>query len=155
MMHFPPVSDFPPIFEKFSKFYRFPKNFLIFIRRNFWWPFFFSFSFFWSSTTNFEFLPLFPCFSTYYFPLLWQIFPPVLHKFTCFLHTFYVYFVSPLLWPWCICASPNARTGRPWQHACLEPIRDPHSHILSYSRIRFRCKFLVGPTLSCQYSRQQ
>ena len=27
----------------------------------------------------------------------------------------YVYFVSPLLWPWCIYASPNARTGRPCQ----------------------------------------
>ena len=34
MMHFPPVSDFPP------QFYLFPKNFLILIRQNFWWLFF-------------------------------------------------------------------------------------------------------------------
>jgi len=27
-----------------------------------------------------------------------------------------VYFVSSLLWPWCIYASPNARTGRPCRH---------------------------------------
>ena len=42
-------------------------------------------------------------------PLLLQ-FPPVLGKFTCFLHTLRVFF--PLLCPWCIYASPNARTGR-------------------------------------------
>jgi len=24
--------------------------------------------------------------------------------------------ISPLLWPWCIYASPNARTGRPWKY---------------------------------------
>ena len=36
---FPPCFRFPPIFEKFSKFYLFPKNFSIFIRQNFWWPF--------------------------------------------------------------------------------------------------------------------
>jgi len=29
----------------------------------------------------------------------------------------YVYFVSPLLWPWCIYASHNARTGRPCEVA--------------------------------------
>ena len=42
MMHFPPVSDFPPISEKFSdflkfflQFYLFPKNFFTFISQNF------------------------------------------------------------------------------------------------------------------------
>jgi len=28
--------------------------------------------------------------------------------------TYFVFFVSPLLWPWCIYAAHNARTGRPW-----------------------------------------
>ena len=42
-------------------------------------------------------------------------FPPVLEKFNCFLNTLCVFrFPFPLLWPWCIYASPNARTGRPW-----------------------------------------
>ena len=45
MMHFPPVSDSPHfwkifrLYQKFSKFYLFPKNFSILIRQNFWWPF--------------------------------------------------------------------------------------------------------------------
>ena len=44
---FPPVSDFPHNFwkifglsGKFLQFYLIPKNFLTFIRQNFWWPFF-------------------------------------------------------------------------------------------------------------------
>ena|SRR6218665_1107687 len=37
-------------------------------------------------------------------------FPPVFVKFTCFLHTLYV-FRFPLLLPLCIYASHNARTG--------------------------------------------
>ena len=50
MMHFPPCFRFSPISEKifwlwgtFFKFYLFPKNFFIFIRRNFWWPFYLFF----------------------------------------------------------------------------------------------------------------
>ena len=39
-------------------------------------------------------------------------FPPCFRK----IHQLFTYFmcISPLLWPWCIYASPNARTGRPW-----------------------------------------
>jgi len=28
----------------------------------------------------------------------------------------YMFFVPPLVWPWCISASHNARTGRLWYH---------------------------------------
>ena len=117
MMHFPPCFRFPPYLRKifglstnFLHFYLFAKNFLTFIRQNFWWPFFKS------STTNFEFPP---CFAKIILsPLLLQISPPVLRKFTCFLHTLRVFF-PPLLWPWCIYASPNARTGCPCIYACM------------------------------------
>ena len=51
---------------------------------------------------KFRFSPYFCCFSTFppcfakiiISPVLWQIFPPVLHKFTCF-YILYGYFVSP------------------------------------------------------------
>ena len=80
--------------------------------------------FFYSSTTNFEFLPYYPCFSTFS-PLFLKnyYFPPTLTNFPLFSKNspafciLYVYFVSPLLWPWCIYASPNARTGRIWFQA--------------------------------------
>jgi len=72
---FPPVSDFPHIFDKFSdcgkfkKCYLFPTNFSIFIRQNFWWSFF-------------SHRPQIPCFST--FPLCFAkqiLFPPTFDKF--------------------------------------------------------------------------
>src|SRR6218665_3791544 len=103
MRHFPPPgSDFPPIFEKFSdsvenfKNFTFPEKFL-----NFHSPKFLM-TFFKSSTTNFEFLPYFPCFNAfpprfrenYYFPPTFKNFPPVLEKITCFFYIL-VYFVSP------------------------------------------------------------
>ena len=46
------------------------------------------------------------------FPPTLKNVPPVFEKFTCS-YILYVHFVSLLLWPWCIYASPNARTGRP------------------------------------------
>src|SRR6218665_3374823 len=64
----------------------------------------FLMTFFYSSTTNFEF-PLFSLFQyiyplfreNYSFPLLLQISPPsVLDKFTCFLHTLRVLFPPTL-----------------------------------------------------------
>jgi len=122
MMHFPPYFRFP-LFSKNSKilleilkFYHFPKKFPIFIRQNFWWLFF-------SHRLQILNPPYFACFST--FPLDWRKllfppyfhkFPPVFGKFTSFL-ILSVYF-PPLLWPWCMYASPNARTGRPWS-LCL------------------------------------
>ena len=51
----------------------------------------------------------------YSFPLPTFInFSPVFGKFTCFLHTLCV-FRFPLLLPWCIYTSHNARTGRPYR----------------------------------------
>ena len=113
---------FPPYFRKilwlcgkFPKCYLFPKKFPIFIHQNFLWPFFSH----WPQISNFP--PIFavsvhfpPVSRKLFFPPYFYKFPPpVLGKFTCFLHTLRVFF--PLLWPWCIYASPNARTGRLWQ----------------------------------------
>ena len=53
-----------------------------------------------------------PISGNFSFPRLCQNFPPDFVKFTCF-YILYVYFVSPILLPWCIYASHNARTGRP------------------------------------------
>ena len=122
MMHSPLFQISPYFLQifglwgKLSQFYLFPTNF---IRRNFSWLFFSHRP----QISNFppilpvsiHFPPLFR--ENYYSPLLLQIFLPVLDKFTCF-YILYVYFVSPLLWPWCICASPNARTGCPWENVC-------------------------------------
>ena len=119
---FPPVSDFPLFQKKFRTFWEiftilpFPEKFLNFHPPKFLMTFFFSHR---PQISNFP--PYFRCFSTFppcfaktiLFPLRLQIFPPVLGKFTCF-YILYVYF-PPLLWPWCIYASPNARTGRPWK----------------------------------------
>ena len=116
MMH-PPVSDVPPIFQKcsdsvknFLNFTPFPEIFFHFHPPKFLMTFF-----------SHQIFPYFPCDSVH-FPLFRKIiilppafinFPSVFQKFTCFLHSIlYVYFVSPLLWPWCIYASPNARIGR-------------------------------------------
>src|SRR6218665_613359 len=104
IMLFPPLSDFPPIFEKFSDSVENLQNFT-FSRKNvsnFNTPKFLM-TFFYSSTTNFEFPPYIPCFSTFspcfakiiIFPYFLK-FPPVLEQFTCFLHTFCV-FRFPLL----------------------------------------------------------
>ena len=120
-MHFPPVSDFPPIFEKFSDSEENFHNFT-FSRKN---------SLFSSAEISDDLLfshrpqisnfpPIFPV-SVHFppvsrkllFPPTLTNFPSVLDKFTYFLHTLRV-FHFPLLWPWCIYASPNARTGRPW-----------------------------------------
>ena len=115
---FLPCFRLPPIYEKFSDS---DENFnnLTFSRKISWFSSAeISDDLFLSSTTNFDF-PHFPCFSTFpplsrqllFSPLLWQISPlfDTHHLF----YILYVYFVSPLLWPWWIYASPNARTGRP------------------------------------------
>ena len=99
-----PCFRFPPIFT-FSQ-----KN-SIFIRQNILWPFL-VFDY------KFRISPLFSLFeyiSPYFWkiivsPLLLQILPDFV-KFTCF-YILYVFLVSPLVWPWCIYASHDARTGR-------------------------------------------
>ena len=117
---FSPCFRFPPYFRKFFglsdiflQFYLFPKNFLTFILQNFWWPFLLL-----VIDHKFRISPYFRCFSTFPPCFAKNISPyfnkfslPVLDKFTYFLHTLCVF--SPLFWPWCIYASPNARTGRP------------------------------------------
>jgi len=95
---FPPCFRFTPLFSKnfqtlkkiFTIFTILPKNLFIFIRRNFWWPFFSD-----RSTKNFEFPPFFlfqnisPLFrENYYFPPIFDKFPP------CFtqIHLLFTYF---------------------------------------------------------------
>ena len=130
MMHFPLCFRFSPCFQKIFLTLRKILNFTlfpIFIRQNFWWLFLVI------DTTNFEFsVPFPPCFAkTFYFPPTFTNFPPVFDKFTCF-YMLCVYFVSPLLWPWCIYASHNARTGRP----CLQYPRSSKviKKLLAYQR---------------------
>ena len=108
-----PLFQISPIFpkkcsdsENFSQFYLSSKNFSIFIRQNFWLPFFSHRP----QISNFH--SYFPCFSTFppcfakiiISPLLLQLPRSVFEKFPCFLHTLCV-FRPPLLRPWCIYAS--------------------------------------------------
>ena len=97
---FAPCFRFPPISEKFSDFLEifsilpFPERFLHFHPPKFLMTFFLVID------HKFRISPLFSLFQfisplfreNYSFPLLLQIFPPVLNKFTCFLHTLRVYF---------------------------------------------------------------
>ena len=86
-MHFLPVSDSPyfgknfRLHGKFPQFYLFRKNVSIFIRQNFWWPFFSPI--FAVSVPYISSLFL----NNYYFPLLLQI-SLWFRKSYVFLHTF-------------------------------------------------------------------
>jgi len=58
----------------------------------------------------------FPLFrENYYFPTTLKNVPSEKN------HLLFTYFmcIFPLLWPWCIYASPNARTGRPWRFSTI------------------------------------
>ena len=89
----------------------FPKKFLDFHPEKFLMTFLFQIS------------PLFSLFQ-YISPTCFAkiiLLPPTFTNFPpCFrqIHLLFTYFTCivfpPLLWPWCIYASPNARTGRPW-----------------------------------------
>ena len=93
---FPPLFQISPYFReifglwgKFSKLYLFLKNFLIFIRRNFWWPFLVI-------DHKFRISPLFSLFH-YIFPLFREnyYFPPTLTNIhLCFtrIHLLFTYF---------------------------------------------------------------
>jgi len=79
------------------------------------------------------------------FPLLLSKFPPVFEKFTFLLHAFSV-FRFPLLWPWCIYASPNARTGRPCFHDHITPAIQSlgYAGLVSIrERVQFKLALLV------------
>jgi len=54
----------------------------------------------------------FPLFRENYYSPYFCKFPPLFSGNLCVFYILYVYFVSLLLWPWCIFASHNARTGR-------------------------------------------
>ena len=102
---FPPCFRFPSYFRKkfrlcgqFLQFYLFQKNFSIFIRQNFWWPFSvidhkFRISPYFSL---FQYISL-PLFRENYSPPYFDKFPPVLEKFTCFLHALCVFRFPPTL----------------------------------------------------------
>ena len=84
-----------PYFRKFSdcrKFYLFPKSFSIFIRQNFWWPFFL----FLVIDHNFRIPPIFPV-SVHFPPVSRKLlFPPALKNFPlCFrkIHLLFRYFM--------------------------------------------------------------
>ena len=132
MMHFPPPFQIFPLFSKnFQTLWKifqilpFPEKFLDFIRQNFWWPFFLVID------LKFRISPLFryispPVSRKLLFPPTFKNFPPVFEKFTCFLHAFLCISFLPLLWPWCIYVSHNARTGRPcldtWRHLWIKTV---------------------------------
>jgi len=119
----PPVSDFLPISEKFSdSIENFPN--VTFSRK------FFRFSSAKISDDLFlvihhKFPPYFHYFNTFppistklFFPPTFRDFPAVFGKFTCF--CIVLCFLFPLLLPWCIYASHNARTGRPRSCALIK-----------------------------------
>ena len=98
---FLPCFRFPPISETFSDFLTHFYN-VTFPRKIYWLSSAkISDDLFLSSTTNFEFPPC-PIFKI----------SPLFYANSPAFFILYVYF-PPLLWPWCIYASPNARTGRP------------------------------------------
>ena len=84
---FPPCFRFPPYFRNFTL--HFPKNFLIFIRRNFWWPFFShrpEISNFPLLFSPFQYIS--PCFAKIIIPPTFTNFPSCFRQihllFTCF-----------------------------------------------------------------------
>src|SRR6218665_2404065 len=103
MMHFPPVSDFPTIFDKISASVENFQN-VIFSRKSFRFSSAkISDDLFLVIDHKFRISPYFPCFSTfppvrenYYFSPTFKNSPSVFEKFTCFLHTLCV-FRLPLL----------------------------------------------------------
>jgi len=125
MMHFPSVSDSlspkncSDTVENFSNFYLFTKKIrfssakisddLLFSHR--------------LEILKFLIFPIFPLFQyisplfreNYYFPPLHFKISPCFRKSYVFLHTLCV-FCFPLVLPWCIYASNNARTGRLWPY---------------------------------------
>jgi len=84
-----------PIFDLFRK------QFSIFIRKNFWPPFFSHWPQIWNPPIFAVSIHFLSHFGKFFFPPTFPNFPPDFVKFTCLLHTFCV-FRFPLLWPWCI-----------------------------------------------------
>ena len=94
-MHFP-LFQISPIFSKNFRLCR-KFNFSVFICQNFWWPFLVI-------DHRCRMPPYFPCFTT--FPSVSRkCFFPLFSKNSPAFYILYVYFVSTLLWRWCIYAS--------------------------------------------------
>ena len=104
MMHFPPCFRYPPCFRKICQTPQKIVPILPFLKKNLGFhPPKFLMTFFLVIDHKFRISPLFSLFST--FPpcfakiilslLLLQISPPVLNKFTCFLHTLHVFRFPP------------------------------------------------------------
>jgi len=117
MMHFPPISDFPPLFRIFQSLGKF---FKLFPQKCMFHPPKFLMTFLLVIDSEFVNSPLFSqkpyissLFRKIYFPLFFLKFPPDFLEIMCFLPTLHV-FCFPLLWSWCIYASYNAHTGCPW-----------------------------------------
>ena len=115
----PLFQIFPPISEKFSDFLKFFYNFT-FSRKISWLSSAkFSDDLFFSHRPQISNFPPIFAVSVHFplfrenvsFPIYFSKFPPCFRQ----IHLLFTYFtcISPLLWPWCIYASPNARTGRP------------------------------------------
>src|SRR6218665_65347 len=104
MMHFPPVSDFPPIFENFSDSEKNLHNFTFSRKISCFSSTEISDDLFLVIDHKFRISPLFSLFQYISLPVSRKLlfpptltnFPPVLDKFTCFLHTLRVFRV-PLL----------------------------------------------------------
>jgi len=101
MMHFPLLSDIPPISEKFlrlrrkfSQFYLFRKRFSIFICQNFLWLFLVIDHKFVIFPSIFALSVYFPLFRKNLHSLLWQIPPSDFVKFLCFF-TYFLWFSFP------------------------------------------------------------
>ena len=99
-----PRFRFPPISEKCSDFLKILYNFT------------FSRKISWLSSTKIS-DDLFS--RKLFFPPTFTNFPFCFRQIHPAFYILYVY--CPLLWPWCIYASPNARTGRPCllSHNCI------------------------------------
>ena len=123
---FTPSFGFSPISEKifrldgkFSRFHLFPQKFRfsstkisddLFSHRLQIWNF---------AIPYFRFFSTFPpCFVKILISHYFCKFPLWFRKMYVFC-ILYLFFVSPLLWPWCIYASHNAGTGRPCLVPCL------------------------------------
>ena len=138
MMHLPPPFQISPYSLKIFRLHGKFSNFYLFICQNFWWLFFSH------RPQMSKFSPIFlytfctfpPLSRKSLFPPYFEKFPPsVFKKFTCFLRTFHV-FLPPLLWPRCIYASPNARTGRPWSYVhCYVSVCSWHEASYAYLRL--------------------
>jgi len=108
---FPPCFRFPPIFEKFPYFVENFQNFTFSRKISPFSSAKISDDLFLVVDHKFQYTS--PLFREIFYSPYFDKFPPVFEKFPCFLHTLCV-LRSPLLWRWCIYASPNARTGRLW-----------------------------------------